>query len=494
MAGEPWKEKRPWPLLAPLGVYVLLLAWIGFSAASVQGYDFSYLLYGLANLIVFTDAIDFGVRLYVHRRHTAVTSDLSRGAVRQLSIDLPASQRKGSRAVTARAAARPYAIIASVYNLEDELDEFMERLEPYRDHIWLISDGSTDKTAKRLQQAGWRCLDEETNRHKPGALRHLLQTLPPQIETVMVIDPDVRICGRHEGSVVDLERAIADLQQSGAAAACPRVAIERDGFLARFQALEYTLTFVVGRRSLADYGVTSGVSIYRRDALEGALEQHSMSIYAEDLENTVVLLHAGERIYYDGRLVVSTHGPHTLRRWYSQRVGWYYGFLKLYTQRTRELWHIGRRAPFAMYNFIGYMGVLGLGLHVLRIASAALLLVSAAAILDSLFAFDLLQTGRAINPVCFAGAIGSYLVLAVIALFTVVPRRERAYVGPILPIYFLYVLAHIVPITVGFGNWVALRLWGRRIYRDHYQRREDDPTVPLPPLRLRPNGSGTATL
>src|SRR2546430_1385065 len=149
-----------------------------------------------------------------------------------------------------------------------------------------------------------------------------------------------------------------------------------------------------------------------------------------------------------------------------------------------------RRARFAMYNFIGYMGVLGLGLHVLRIASAALLLVSAAAILDGLFALGLLPTGRAINPASFAGAIGSYLVLAVIALFTVVPRRERAYVGPILPIYFLYVLAHIVPITVGFGNWVALRLWGRRIYRDHYQLREDDPTVPIPPLTLRPNGSG----
>ena len=480
--------QRPWSLFALFSVCALLVGWIALSAATDEAA--SLLVYGLANLIVFMDAIDFGVRLYVHRRHTAVASELGGGETHLLSIDLAGA--RGGRTGSVRV--RPYAIIASIYNLEDELDEFMERLQPYRDHVWLISDGSTDKTAKRLQQAGWRCLDEEVNRHKPGALRHLLATLPPRVETVMVIDPDVRICGRHEGSVVDLERAIADLQQSGAAAACPRIAIERDGFLARFQALEYTLCFMVGRRSLADYGVTSGVSIYRRDALEWALEQHSMSIYAEDLENTVVLLHAGERIYYDGRLVVSTRGPHTLRRWYSQRVGWYYGFLRLYTQRTRELWRIGRRAPFAMYNFIGYMGVLGLGLHVLRIASAALLLVSAAAILDSLFALHLLQTGRAINPVCFAGAIGSYLVLAVIALFTVVPGRERAFVGPILPIYFLYVLAHIVPITVGFGNWVALRLWGRRIYRDHYQLREDDPTVPMPPLTLRPNGSGTATL
>src|SRR5256884_1694665 len=37
---------------------------------------------------------------------------------------------------------------------------------------------------------------------------------------------------------------------------------------------------------------------------------------------TLFRSHAGERIYYDGRLVVSTHGPHTVRRWYSQRVGW----------------------------------------------------------------------------------------------------------------------------------------------------------------------------
>jgi cellulose synthase/poly-beta-1,6-N-acetylglucosamine synthase-like glycosyltransferase len=251
------------------------------------------------------------------------------------------------------------------------------------------------------------------------------------------------------------------------------VAIERDGFLARFQALEYVLAFVVGRRSLADFGVTSGVSIYRRDALEHALDQHSLSIYAEDLENAVILLRDGERIYYDGRLLVSTDGPGSLRHWFSQRVGWYYGLLRVYTQRFHELWRIGRRTPFAMYNFIAYMGVLGLGLHLLRIVSAALLLVSVAAILDNLFVFNLLPNGGAINPVYFAAAVGSYLVLGALALFVVVPKSERAYIAPIVPVYFLYVLMHVAPITVGFGNWVALRFWGRRLYRDHYQSHED---------------------
>jgi cellulose synthase/poly-beta-1,6-N-acetylglucosamine synthase-like glycosyltransferase len=413
------------------------------------------------------------VRLYAHRRHTAAAAD--RGAVDSglLSVDLPAL----GRPAIGRARPRPFAIVASIFNLEDSVDEFMVRLAPYREHVWLISDGSTDNTVGRLRQAGWRCLDEEVNRRKPGALRRLLTTLPARIETVMVIDPDVRICSRREGSAADLERVVADLQHSGAAAACPRVEMEHDGLLGRFQALEYALTFVVGRRSMADFGVTSGVSIYRRDALEHALARHSLSVYAEDLETALIMLDDGERIYYDGRLVVSTDRPNTFRHWFSQRVGWYHGLLRVYTEHFRKLWRIGRRDPFAMYNFVGYLGVLGLGLHALKLVSAALLSVSVAGIFDNLLVFHLLPYAGLVNPAYFVGASVSYLALGTLALFTVVPDRDRMYIAPILPIYFLYVLLHLVPITLGFANWVALKLWHRRLFRDHYQSHEDVPSL-----------------
>lgn len=466
--------RRPWNLLAAVGVYALLAAWIVLAAADFGAGDFSFLIYGLANIIVFTDALDFGVRLYAHRRHTAAAAaDRGIAELGLLSIDLPAL----GRPAIGRSRPRPFAIIASIFNLEDQVDDFIARLAPYREHVWLISDGSTDNTVTRLRQAGWRCLEEEVNRRKPGALRALLKTLPTRIETVMVIDPDVRICSRREGSAVDLERAIADLQQSGAAAACPRVALERDGLLARLQALEYALTFVVGRRSMADFGVTSGVSIYRRDALERALERHSLSVYAEDLETALILLDAGERIYYDGRLVVSTEGPATWRHWFSQRVGWYHGLLRVYTERFRALWRIGLRDPFAMYNFVAYLGVLALGLHMLKLLSAALLSLSVAAVLDNLLVFHLLPNAGLVNPVYFVGAAVSYLALGTLALFTVVPPTDRRYVAPVLPVYFLYVLLHLAPITVGFCNWVALKVWHRRLYRDHYQAHEDVPAV-----------------
>lgn len=457
------KINMPWSLLAPLGVCALLIGWIALSAANLQTASVSLLIYGLANLIVYTDALDFILRLHVRRRHiaTAPTEDN-----RHLSIDLAAALPDPTRQIVPT---RPYAIIASVFNLEPLLEEFMEAFAPYRDRVWLISDGSTDKTVLRLRHAGWRCFDDGVNRRKPGAVRRLLERLPAHIETVMVVDPDIRIRGRDAGSRIDFERFVRDFQQSGAAAVCPRVMIEPDGFLARFQAFEYALAFRIGRESLADYSITSGVSCYRRDALERALAEHSRSVYAEDLENAVILLSHGERVYYDGRLVVSTEGPGTVPRWFSQRVGWYYGLLKVYIERFGSIWRISKRTPFSMYHFVIYLGGLSLILHPLKIVSAALLVVSFVSGFDNLFFANLFPRNALVNPAYFIAAVGSYLALGVFALFTVVPKNERAYIAPIVPLYLFYAITHIAPMTVGYANWIGMKLWGRRVYRDHYE-------------------------
>jgi cellulose synthase/poly-beta-1,6-N-acetylglucosamine synthase-like glycosyltransferase len=457
------KPTTPWTLIAPLGVCLLLTGWIALSAANLQTASFSLLVYGLANLIVYTDALDFILRLHVRRRHIATAPTEEN---RHLSIDITAALPMGARQVVP---VRPYAIVASIYNLEPLLDEFMDAFAPYRDRVWLISDGSTDSTVLRLRHAGWRCFDEGVNRRKPGALRRLLERLPKHIETVMVVDPDIRIRGRDGGSRIDFERFIRDFQRSGAAAVCPRVMIEPDGFLARFQAFEYALAFRIGRESLADYSITSGVSCYRRDALERALAEHTQSVYAEDLENALILLSHGERIYYDGRLVVSTEGPGTVPRWFSQRVGWYYGLLKVYVERFGKVWRISKRTPFAMYHFIIYLGGLSVGLHLLKIVSAALLVISFASGFDNLFLTEFFPRNALVNPAYFIAAIGSYLALGVFALFTVVPKAERAYIAPIVPLYLFYALTHIAPMTVGYANWLTMKLWGRRVYRDHYE-------------------------
>lgn len=457
------KINTPWSLIAPLGVCLLLCGWIVLSAANLQTASFSLLIYGLSNLFFYTDALDFVLRLHVRRRHIATAPTEEN---RHLSIDLAAALPTVGRQV---APARPYAIIASIFNLEPLLDEFMDAFAAYRDRVWLISDGSTDNTVVRLRQAGWRCFDDGVNRRKPGALRRLLERLPKHIETVLVVDPDIRIRGREAGSRIDFERFVRDFQQSGASAVCPRIMIEPDGFLARFQAFEYALAFRIGRESLADYSITCGVSCYRREALERALAEHSLSVYAEDLENGLLILSHGERIYYDGRLVVSTEGPGNVRRWFSQRVGWYYGLIKVYSERIGKIWRISKRTPFAMYHFTVYMGGLTLILHPLKIVSTLLLLLSFASGFDNLFVANLLPHNTFINPAYFMAAIGSYLALGVFMLFTVVPKAERAYIAPIVPLYLFYAITHIAPMTVGYANWITKKLFGRRLYHDHYE-------------------------
>jgi hypothetical protein len=108
-------------------------------------------------------------------------------------------------------------------------------------------------------------------------------------------------------------------------------------------------------------------------------------------------------------------------------------------------------------------------MHLVKIVSAMLLLVSFLSGLDALLLDDLVPQGSLANPEYFIAAVTSYLALGLIALYTSVPKAERAYTAPIVPLYLCYALTHIVPMTVGFGNFFSLKLFRRRIYQDHYE-------------------------
>src|SRR5262249_18472059 len=157
-------------------------------------------IYALANLIVYTDALDLLLRLHVRRRHTAAAGTSADN--RNVSIDLAGSLPGGARRLVPL---RPYAIIASVFNLGDRLDEFIEVFAAYGEGVWLISEGPTDDTLIGRRQEGGRCFEGGVNRRKPAAVRLLLEKLPPHIETVMVIDPDIQIRGVGAGSSVEFE-------------------------------------------------------------------------------------------------------------------------------------------------------------------------------------------------------------------------------------------------------------------------------------------------
>ena len=433
------------------------------TATRTTAAGFSVIVYLTTNLIVFIDFLDFCLRL--HFRRISGSHETGGGTTASQRTQ---HGREGAHPQPRRHL-RPYALVVSVHNLGERLDSFVEAMEPFRDRVWVIDDASTDNTPVRLRQDGWRCIAESRNRKKPGAVRQLIEALPAEIETVMVMDPDIIIRDSKAFALSDLEAVIVDFQKSGKAALCPRIAIQEGGVLARLQCLEYAMSFVLGRSSLANHSVTSGIAIYRRNALTAVYARHSLSVYGEDFENSVLLLGMGEEVYYDGRLVVETDGVGEWRHWFSQRVGWSFGFIKVYIQHFPVIWRAGRRGFILTYQYLVYLGMFGLVMQPLKIVSCIFLVVSLVCGIANLFGFALLADWPVADPSYFVGSYAKYFLLLTLAFWLVVPRDERRYVLPVVPLYFLYAMAQVVPVTIGYLNWISLKAGGRRLFNDHYQ-------------------------
>lgn len=448
-------------------VFILLLplsAWAFVASPPVNHEYFSITVFLLSNLIAVVDTFDLIVRVYLRK---VQTPDPVVGRVAPTSTPLAIGSFTPYQM---RLHLRPYAILVSVYNAEKYLPSFLKGMEPYREHLWIIDDASTDNTWEVLQKSGVHFFRAEVNRNKPGAIKHLVSLLPPEIETVVISDPDTIIL--EEGGIKqisDLERVLFEFQQSGMDALCPRIAVKEENWLTRIQAFEYWSSFALGRKSLADHSVNSGISVYRREALADVLEDHSLSIYAEDLKNSLILLGHGSQIYYDGRLVFETEGKTTIKGWFSQRVGWFYGLIKVYVEHFRDVLRSARKRPLYVYQFLIYTGLFTLLFHPLKLAALTLLFVSFLNGLDNLSHLGWISDGELTDPWYFPLSYLSYTLLALSYLPLAVGKKDRARLLPVIPFYYFYALAQLIPATVGYLNWFGLRFFKRRAYRDHYE-------------------------
>src|SRR5258708_27078768 len=109
----------------------------------------------------------------------------------------------------------------------------------------------------------------------------LMTILPDTIETVVVLDPDARILTARQEFI----RVLFEFQQTGMAALSPRIRAAGTGWLARIQRFEYSLACRIRRKSLAPFSITSGVAVYRADALPRVLSALTLCAYSEELHN-----------------------------------------------------------------------------------------------------------------------------------------------------------------------------------------------------------------
>ena len=434
MTGEQAARHRPFVTLAALAVAALAAC-----SFLLTDQPLAFEAWAITSSIVLIDMIDMGVRFFL--RHSA--------------------RRHWPDGKALRATPRPYAIVMSVYNARQELDEVLASLQRYKNITWIIDEASTDGTFERLTRAGWHCVRGDVNRKKPGAIRALVERLPAEIATVLVLDPDVTIEG-------DLDRVVATFQASGAAAACPRLSIRPDGYLGDLQTMEYAISFGLGRCSLPPTGITSGIALYRRSDFAEVLDRHSLSVYAEDLENSFHLLAAGKSVLYTDTLIVETEGKRNLADWFSQRVGWAFGFLKVYAERLPEMRRIALRSPVAFYQFVIYFGLFSIALLPLKLVSLTLILASALNGIDLLAGAALIPDTSLTNPANFSAAYLKYTLMLLIAGWATSRSSEAPRIAFSVPLYFFYSVGLVIPTTLGYLNWIWLRIFGTRLYADHY--------------------------
>jgi hypothetical protein len=117
------------------------------------------------------------------------------------------------------------------------------------------------------------------------------------------------------------------------------------------------------------------------------------------------------------------------------------------------------------------MGICALGLHPLKLLALALSILGVANGLDDLLALDVIPNYAWNDPGYFLLAYVKYTLLTG-ALLALAVKGSRRHLIASVPLFYLYQLVHIVPVTIGYANWLSLRYLGRRVYRDHFQDEE----------------------
>ena len=127
-------------LVSAVVVLICIGAWYVASASGILDSTSHVSVYCLANLILMFDMIDLIARVWI----TGNIRSVGPGP----SVDLGLPEISKAEAATLLQA---YAIIGSVHDASDDIDRFLETMQPFKDVVWLIDDASNDDTLLRLR-------------------------------------------------------------------------------------------------------------------------------------------------------------------------------------------------------------------------------------------------------------------------------------------------------------------------------------------------------
>lgn len=236
------------------------------------------------------------------------------------------------------------AVIIPEYNeanLEERLDVFNELGKQLDGHatVVVVDDASTNGNRERLaryvaeKKPAFQPYFMETNGRKVGAIKSAVKSLPENVDTVVLTDIDSRLITTPE----NLELIRNDLQTSNKlVGGTLRLKVANPkGLLGVLQNLEYEVGRIMTRFLHPEgksFCVSGASAVYKRDALEKLLEQHSGRHNGDDKELTALAMKNGGQLRYWDSSEVETTVPSTLKALFKQRSRWDMGQLETYVK------------------------------------------------------------------------------------------------------------------------------------------------------------------
>jgi biofilm PGA synthesis N-glycosyltransferase PgaC len=320
------------------------------------------------------------------------------------------------------------AVVIAAHNEELVIGNTLRSLESLvpPSHVFVVSDGSHDRTAEIARRHGAKVLELHANRGKAGAIVEVLESfdIPSRFDVVLLLDADTQLTPQYFETGLALFDRPDVVAVAGRASTLispqPPTALGR--FLVAYRnrvyiAMQYLFKFGQAARGANVVAIVPGFASMYRTRVLGSIDIDAPGLKIEDY-NMTFEIHAkklGSIAFHPHAAIAMTQDPDRFRQYVSQVERWNLGF-----------WQTVGRHEFRLQKFW-----LSLTLFIIELlVSSVLLILLIPALVISLSAAAITALG--LDPTGSAEIITDLLPPLVIVF------------GIFIPDYLLTLLAAVV--------------------------------------------------